>query len=138
MTKLWGGGVLSLSQVLIHSYTLPPIFMYFYPASPSNIVPTVATTQGHYPTILVIFKGVYSGPYHSPFIGWNITLIICYILISYDQKMSQQIIKKVYMIYTSLSGIIFNSYRGSIGTPPETLRGGEGCYIPLYSEAPLG
>ena len=50
MTKLLGGGVPSLSKVLLKYYTLPLIFMYSYPAYPATIFPAVATTRVHTPT----------------------------------------------------------------------------------------
>ena len=39
-----------LGQELLQSYNLSLIVMYFYPASPDTLVPTLATTRGRLPT----------------------------------------------------------------------------------------
>ena len=39
-----------LGQGLLQSYNLLLIVMYFYPASPDTLVPTLAITRGRYPT----------------------------------------------------------------------------------------
>ena len=58
LTGLWTGQYYrimrwwssSLGQWLLQSYTLSLIVEYFYPASPTTLVPTLATTRGHLPT----------------------------------------------------------------------------------------